>query len=218
MEFLKCGPCQIGGKGNIRKRSKRDIDEFAFARNSRNLALSCLESDPWREWRRHAQQAHYDRFLGKRCTWSIALRSSITVRTVRLKEEAFHPKLCISRHLGILYLVWSCLDWVTPRNWGAQAKHVPEVFLSEAVNALNGWSQVRWKSVRLKIRRFFCDLTDSFTCLTWVRRGAYGIWASGTSPCPRWKKSSGGLERFDRLRIVVIPISDWTFAGCLKIP
>ena len=24
---------------------------------------------------------------------------------------------------------------------GAQAKHVPEVFLSEAVNALNGWSQ-----------------------------------------------------------------------------
>ena len=41
MEFLKCGPCQIGGIGNIRKRSKRDIDEFAFARN--------LASDPWRE-------------------------------------------------------------------------------------------------------------------------------------------------------------------------
>lgn len=24
---------------------------------------------------------------------------------------------------------------------GAQAKHVPEVFLAEAVNALNGWSE-----------------------------------------------------------------------------
>ena len=66
MEFLKCGPWALSDWGRERKRSKRDIDEFTFARN---LALSCLESDPRREWRRHAQQAHYDRLLGERCTW-----------------------------------------------------------------------------------------------------------------------------------------------------
>lgn len=94
---------------------------------------------------------------------------------------------------------------------GAQAKHVPEVFLSEAVNALNGWSQARlWETLwnrgevplywlhtlgnEMLMQIVRCKLWCKLWCVTTSltpRKEVCGISAFGTSPCRRWRKSSG---------------------------